>query len=193
VARSFGDLLPVMQDSLRDVLPDLKVTAFPVIPSLTKGETISLGPAARLTDIVVGIGWDRGSVDIDLDLSCLIYSIGSDLAPPASTGTAPAATASVSTAPTLSDAVYYNCPTSTDGSVRLSGDNKSGGGDGDDESIRIDLSAVPASVHTLFLLVHAFNGHLLSSAKNAFFRLFHEKTRTEIVRFTLADNKSTGC
>jgi len=42
--------------------------------------------------------------------------------------------------------IFYNNLASADGSVKHSGDNRTGAGDGDDESLTVDLSMVPADV-----------------------------------------------
>ena len=44
------------------------------------------------------------------------------------------------------DFIFYNNLKSTDGSVLHSGDNRTGAGEGDDETVTIDLSKVPADV-----------------------------------------------
>jgi tellurium resistance protein TerZ len=58
----------------------------------------------------------------------------------------------------LVDTVWYQQLRSKDGSIRHTGDNVTGAGDGDDEQIMVDLSAVPATVKYLFFTINSFTG-----------------------------------
>lgn len=77
--------------------------------------------------MLIGLGWDARSTtgaDFDLDASALLCKDGR----------------------VLGDEwfIFYNQLTSPDGSVEHTGDNLTGEGEGDDESILIDLSKVLA-------------------------------------------------
>src|ERR1700712_4370814 len=97
--------------------------------SLSKGGNVSLTKTAPgLTAVIVGLGWDPRTTtgaDFDLDASALMVKGDGKI---------------------VSDAhfVFFNNLTSPDGSVEHSGDNLTGGGDGDDEQIKVNLAAVPA-------------------------------------------------
>src|SRR5689334_14529291 len=96
--------------------------------TLAKGGNVSLTKEAPgLTSVIVGLGWDvraTSGAAFDLDASALLCD-GSGRV--------------------LSDQhfVFYNNLRSPEGSVEHSGDNLTGGGDGDDEQIRVNLAAVP--------------------------------------------------
>lgn len=98
--------------------------------TLAKGGNVSLSKAApNLTRVLVGLGWDARSTtgaDFDLDASALLCRDGR----------------------VLGDAyfVFYNNLKSPEGSVEHTGDNLTGEGEGDDESIIIDLTKVPVEV-----------------------------------------------
>lgn len=98
--------------------------------TLAKGGNVSLSKAApNLTRVLIGLGWDARSTtgaDFDLDASALLCNSGR----------------------VLGDEyfVFYNNLTSPEGSVEHTGDNLTGEGDGDDESIIIDLTKVPERV-----------------------------------------------
>ena len=85
------------------------------------------GQREKLTtgNFTVGLGWDTNTTatgaDFDLDASVFILGDNKKI---------------------LSDQhfVFYNNLKSPDGAVEHTGDNRTGEGDGDDESIRIDLS-----------------------------------------------------
>jgi tellurium resistance protein TerZ len=143
--------------------------------SLTKGQTVSLekrgGGTLRL--VRMGLGWDAAkkkglfgrlkSQTIDLDASALLFD---------DTGT-------------LVDQVWFQQLVSKDGSVQHTGDNLTGEGEGDDESIKVDLGSVPAGVRSIVFTVNSFTGQDFSAIENAFCRLVDESTDTEIARYDL--------
>jgi tellurium resistance protein TerZ len=144
--------------------------------SLSKGQKVSLtkGSGETLTQVKMGLGWDavkkKGmfggmkSQTIDLDASCLLFDSQGQLV----------------------DQVWFQQLRSKDGSVVHTGDNLTGDGDGDDESIVVDLSRLPANVATLAFVVNSFTGQDFTQIENAFCRLVDEKTGTEVARFDLS-------
>ena len=144
--------------------------------SLSKGQKVSLTKrdGGTLTRVRMGLGWDAAKKkgffgglkdqSIDLDASALLFD---------SSGT-------------LVDQVWFQQLTSKDGAVRHTGDNLTGAGDGDDESIRVDLSALPRSVSTIVFTVNSFTGQDFSQIENAFCRLIDESTEGEVARYDLS-------
>ncbi len=145
--------------------------------SLTKGQKISLDKESGRTrnKIFMGLGWDAakkggflgrvlgGGGDIDLDASCVMFS--ADKQPV--------------------DAVYFGQLTSRDGSVRHSGDNLTGDGDGDDETINVTLADVPAEIHYLVFTVCSYRGQTFDEVANAYCRLVDDQNR-EIARYAIS-------
>jgi tellurium resistance protein TerZ len=141
--------------------------------NMTKGQRISLEkPGGQLTLVRMGLGWDAvkkkglfGSREreIDLDASCVLYADGR-----------------------LADVVYFGKLTSDDGAVRHTGDNLTGAGDGDDESVIVDLNRVPVHVSSLVFTVSSFNGQTFNEVANAFCRLVDETNGAELARFELS-------
>ncbi len=142
--------------------------------SLSKGQKVSLTKAGggTLSQVRMGLGWDAmrkkglfGSraQSIDLDASALLFDAAGKLV----------------------DQVWFQQLRSQDGSVQHTGDNRTGAGEGDDESIRVDLSRVPPAVATLVFTVNSFTGQDFSQIENAFCRLIDESTETEIARYDL--------
>jgi tellurium resistance protein TerZ len=142
--------------------------------NLSKGQTVSLvkNGGGTLTRVRMGLGWDAirkkglfGSraQSIDLDASALLFD-----------GTK-----------RLVDQVWFQQLTSQDGSVQHTGDNRTGAGEGDDESIRVDLSAVSPAVQTIVFTVNSFTGQDFTQIQNAFCRLIDETTEAEIARYEL--------
>ncbi len=144
--------------------------------SLTKGQKISLtkSDGGGLTKVTLGLGWDQkkakgffgaltGGGAIDLDSSCVLLD---DLGQ-------------------LVDTVWYQQLRSKDGSILHTGDNVTGKGDGDDEQIIVDLSAVPATVKYLFFTINSFTGQSFEKIENAFCRLVDNSTNNELARYNL--------
>jgi tellurium resistance protein TerD len=148
--------------------------------SLTKGGNINLSKESPGLDrILIGLGWDARVTDgqpFDLDAS--LYMVKEDNKVP-------------------SDAyfIFYNQTKSPDGSVEYSGDNLTGAGEGDDESIKVQLSKVTNEVYKLVVAVtiHEVDVRKQSfgQVSNAFIRVVNEANSTEIVRFDLSEDFST--
>ncbi|RRZ39599.1 TerD family protein, partial [Klebsiella pneumoniae] len=106
--------------------------------SLVKGGNVSLTKEAPSMNVaLVGLGWDARVTDgqaFDLDAS--VFLVGEN-------------------GKVLSDShfVFYNNTTSPDGAVQHQGDNRTGEGDGDDESLKIKLDAEPADVDKIIFVV----------------------------------------
>ncbi|GHG26256.1 tellurium resistance protein TerZ [Deinococcus indicus] len=145
--------------------------------SLQKGQQISLAKEAgpSLQTVRMGLGWDAikkkgflgfggGSVDVDLDANALMFDASGQLV----------------------DAVWFRQLQSKDGSVRHSGDNRTGAGDGDDETITVDLTRLPASVQTVVFSVNNYTGQNFSQVDNAYCRLVNTQGDKEIARFNLS-------
>ncbi|RVU16887.1 TerD family protein [Methylobacterium oryzihabitans] len=147
--------------------------------SLSKGQSIDLRKQAPgLTRVRMGLGWDpvkkggffkrlsgRENSPIDLDASCLLYD----------------------SARRLGDAVWYGQLQSRDGSVKHSGDNLTGDGDGDDETIFVDLTRLASSVAALVFTVNSFRGQTFDEVDNAVCRLVDDVSGREIARFDLRE------
>jgi tellurium resistance protein TerZ len=150
--------------------------------NLQKGQKISLEKEANgsLTRIVMGLGWDAakaktsgflgslfgggGGGNIDLDASCLLFDEQGNLV----------------------DAVWFRQLRSRDGSIQHTGDNLTGEGEGDDEQIIVDLSAIPATVKSLVFTVNNYTGQDFSRVENAFCRIVNAADDKEIARYDLS-------
>lgn len=142
--------------------------------SLTKGQRVTLTKdgGVALTMVRMGLGWDpvrrRGmfgsrEVEVDLDASAILFA-----------GTEPV------------DIAFYNNLRTRDGSVQHLGDNRTGDGDGDDETIMVDVTRVPVHVTSLMFVVTSYEGHTFEQVQNAFCRLVDHTTGAELARYTLA-------
>ncbi|MEO5346366.1 MAG: TerD family protein [Magnetococcus sp. YQC-9] len=148
--------------------------------TLTKGGNLSLSQHdPNLRRILVGLGWDvRASDgnDFDLDASAFLLT---------EKGKVPEERAFI----------FYHNLKSPDGSVEHTGDNRTGGGDGDDEVIRIDLEKVPATIRTVVITVTIHDASArrqnFGQVRNAFIRVINEETGQEILRYDLTEDYST--
>ncbi len=144
--------------------------------SLIKGQKISLDKESghSLNKVFMGLGWDAvkkggflgrlmGGGDIDLDASCVLFS--ADKQP--------------------LDVVYFGQLKSKDGSIRHSGDNLTGDGEGDDEIIYVTLADVPAEVNYLVFTVNSYRGQNFNEVANAYCRLVDDR-KAEIARYTIS-------
>jgi tellurium resistance protein TerD len=147
--------------------------------SLTKGGNVSLEKVAPgMTKMVVGLGWDTRATDgVDFDLDASVFMLGED-----------------GKVVDEKSFIFYNNLKSTCGSVLHTGDNLTGEGDGDDESIKIDLSLVPAKVTKIAVSVTIHDAGNRSQnfgqVSNAFVRILDEATGTEAVRYDLSEDYS---
>jgi tellurium resistance protein TerD len=148
--------------------------------SLSKGGNVSLTKEAPgLTAVMVGLGWDArttSGADFDLDASALLVNAGGKV---------------------LSDQhfVFFNNLTSPDGSVEHTGDNLTGEGEGDDESIKVDLSRVPTDVDKVVFTVSIYDAESrrqsFGQVRNAYIRVINQAGGSEITRYDLSEDAST--
>lgn len=148
--------------------------------SLGKGGNLSLTKTdPSLSKILIGLGWDERATDggdFDLDASAFLLNISGKVRSEA-------------------DFIFYNQLRSSDGSVEHTGDNRTGQGDGDDESVKVDLSRVPADVDKIVMTVTIHDADArrqnFGQVANAFIRVVNDVTGQEVVRFDLAEDYST--
>ena len=139
--------------------------------TLAKRQTVSLTKGGRplLGTVRMGLGWEPayGSGAIDLDASVIAFD---------------AQRKKLATCFFLRLSLF-------DGAVRHSGDNLTGAGAGDDETITVNLAALPAKVHGLVFTVNSFSGHKFTKVAKAYCRLVDVGTEQELVRFDLTDSE----
>ncbi|MEU2083967.1 TerD family protein [Streptomyces albus] len=148
--------------------------------TLAKGGNVSLSKAApNLTQVQIGLGWKARSTtgaDFDLDASALLCSGGR----------------------VLGDEyfVFYNNLKSPEGSVEHTGDELVGGtGGGDDETVLVDLSLVPAQVDKVVFPVSIYdaeNRHqTFGQVTDAYIRVVNREDGVELARYDLTEDASS--
>ena len=148
--------------------------------SLQKGGNVNLSKEAPgLSKIVVGLGWDVRSTDgnaFDLDGSAFLLKADGKVR-------------------NDTDFVFYNNLKSVEQSVAHSGDNRTGAGDGDDETVTIDLSKVPADVERIAICVTIHEGETrrqnFGMVQKAFVRTINANGNAEIARYDLSEDSSS--
>lgn len=143
--------------------------------NLEKGQRV----AVELPKFTIGLGWDTNQtstgVDFDLDASAFILGDNGKI---------------------LADEyfVFYNNLKSPDEAVEHTGDNLTGEGEGDDESIMIDLSKIDprAKEITFVVTIHKADERRqnFGQVRNAFIRIYNSSTGEEILRYDLDEDFS---
>jgi stress response protein SCP2 len=137
--------------------------------SLRKNETVSLvkGGKPLLSSVRMGLGWEPafGGRAIDLDASVIAYDPQRN----------PVATC------------YFGKLMVLGGAIQHSGDNLTGRGSGDDESITVHLGGLPPEVTGLVFTVNSYTGQKFTKVAKAYCRLLDAGTGEELVRFDLTN------
>jgi tellurium resistance protein TerD len=148
--------------------------------NLQKGQKVSLTKGnPGLSKVVVGLGWDVNAFDtggdFDLDAAAFLLTDSGKVCD-------------------SRDFVFYGNLTHPSGSVQHQGDNLTGVGDGDDEQIKVDLSAVPANITKIAFTVTIYEAEArrqnFGQVNNAFVRIYNEATGEELLRYDLGEDFS---
>ncbi|MBJ7312855.1 TerD family protein [Rugamonas sp. CCM 8940] len=147
--------------------------------SLQKGGNVNLSKEAPgLSKVVIGLGWDPRATDgagFDLDGSAFMLKADGKVRGDA-------------------DFIFYNNLKSTDGSLTHGGDNTTGGGDGDDEQLSIDLARVPADIERIAFCVTIHEAEQrkqnFGMVARAFIRCLNGNGNAELARYDLSEDGS---
>ncbi len=148
--------------------------------NLSKGQKVDLTKGnAGLDKILAGLGWDTNKYDggheFDLDVSVFM-------------------TGESGKVESDSNFVFYNNPQDAAGSVVYSGDNRTGEGEGDDESVIITLSKVPANVQKISFTVTIHEadarGQNFGQVSNSYIRIVDTAKNEELLRYDLGEDYS---
>ncbi len=147
--------------------------------SLNKGGNVSLSKVdPSLVRVRAGLGWDARATDgqdFDLDGSAFLLTDSGRVRGDA-------------------DFIFYNNLKSVDGSVTHTGDNRTGEGDGDDESLIIQLNDVPTDVSKIAFTVTIHDAESrrqsFGQVSNAFMRIVNEDSNVEVARYDLTEDAS---
>lgn len=164
--------------------------------SLKKGQGVSLKKTEYdLSMVTVGLGWDVneekkgffGSIfgkteEYDLDVVAFLCDANGKVSNLGSTE--PGRQRLVG-----GDIIFFNSMRHNSGCIWLTGDNRTGAGDGDDEQIIVKLNDLPHMFHKIVFVVQIYNGQEqgqdFGAVKNAFIRAVDNKGK-EMARFDLS-------
>jgi tellurium resistance protein TerD len=148
--------------------------------SLQKGGNVNLSKEAPgLTKMTVGLGWDVRATDgAAFDLDGVVFLLNQS-----------------GKVRSDNDFIFYNNLKSADGSVVHAGDNRTGVGDGDDETVTIDLARVPADIDKIVVAVTIHEAQArrqnFGMVGKAFVRCVNANGNGEIARYDLSEDGST--
>ncbi len=148
--------------------------------SLSKGGNVSLTKEAPgLTSVTVGLGWDARTTtgaEFDLDASAIV--LGTD-------------------GKVLSNGhfVFFNNLRTPDNTVVHTGDNRSGDGAGDDESINVNLAGLGAEADRITFPVSIYDAvtraQSFGQVRNAYIRVLNAEGGAELARYDLSEDAAT--
>jgi tellurium resistance protein TerD len=144
--------------------------------NLKKGQRETIKSA----NFTVGLGWDtnESSNGFDFDLDASIFVLGEN-----------------KKLLTDNHFVFYNNLTCPDGAVQHTGDNLTGEGEGDDESVIIDLAKVNSKVSEICVVVTIHDSETrkqnFGQVRNSFVRIVDNSTNEEVMKFELDEDFST--
>lgn len=145
--------------------------------NLTKGSSFNLTKAEpSLTQVRVGLGWEVPATQppLDLDVSAFVCRLNANNEPKL-----------------LSEKhfVFYNNTATPNGAVKHSGDNRTGLGDGDDESLILNLPLMEATVQEISFVVTIHEAserrQHFGMLKDAYVRVYNEATGKVLCEYDL--------
>ena len=177
--------------------------------NLQKGQTIDLRKNDRgenvydLSQVTIGLGWDvkqtktgffgklLGGKEEEYDLDAIAFLLDSNdkvanLGRTVSKG-------SQQIGLYEGDIIFFNSLKHPSGQIWLTGDNRNGAGDGDDEQIIVRLNTLDEKYQKIVFLVTIYQGRQnnqhFGKVENAFIRAVDAKGK-EIAKFSLSGNES---
>ena len=166
--------------------------------SLVKGQTISLVKDANdLSLVTVGLGWDvrqadkpglmskllgggRQEEEYDLDVVAFMLD-GKDKI------------TNYGNRLIGGDVIFYNSMKHPSGTIWLTGDNRTGAGDGDDEQIVVQLTRIPPQYEKILFIVQIYEGinrrQQFGMIDNAFIRAVDARG-VEMAKFNISNEPS---
>ena len=177
--------------------------------NLVKGQTIDLrkndkGESFDLSQVTMGLGWDVkqksaggflgklfGSVkeeEYDLDAIAFLLDANDKVA---NMGRTVTASNGKKIGLFEGDVIFFNSLKHPSGHIWLTGDNRTGEGDGDDEQIIVRLDSLDSKYQKIIFVVSIYQGRQneqhFSMVENAFIRAVDGKGK-EIAKFSLSGN-----
>lgn len=147
--------------------------------TLTKGGRVNLTKDTGLKEAMIGLGWDtnryQGSADFDLDL--VIFECDKN-----------------KRCVDEKHMIFYHNLEDPEQAVKHSGDNRTGVGDGDDETAFIKFGNIADNVENIVIVVTIYeakaNNQNFGLVDNAFIHMVNTENGEEILRYDLGEDFS---
>jgi len=181
--------------------------------NLQKGQTIDLrkndrGETFDLSTVTIGLGWDirqksgggggllgklfggGGGKEAEYDLDAIAFLLDAN-GKVANMGRTVQTNEGRQVGLYEGDVIFFNSMRHPSGNIWLTGDNRTGAGDGDDEQIIVKLDSLDARYQKIVFIVTIYQGRQnnqhFGTIDNAFIRAVDNKGK-EIARFSLSGN-----
>ncbi len=149
---------------------------------VSEGEDINLNKLdPALTRVVIGVGWKLNAFDadsLDLDVSCFLLNKHEKTR-------------------VNDDFVFYNNLKDADGAVVHNGDNLIGAGDGDDETISIDLNRISYDINRIIFTLSIYRGEVkqqtMSTVRDPYLRVLNADNGHELLRYAISQDALNAC
>ena len=174
--------------------------------NLVKGQTIDLrkndkGESFDLSTVTIGLGWDirkkggsgflgklLGGKEEEFDLDAIAFLLDKN-GKVADLGRTVQTNDGRNLSLYQGDVIFFNSMKHPSGNIWLTGDNRTGAGEGDDEQIIVKLDNLDQKYDKILFIVSIYQGRNrnqhFGGVENAFIRAV-DKKGTEIVRFNLS-------
>ncbi len=140
-----------------------------------KGDDINItAKDPTMKNIIIAVGWQLNAFDadsLDLDVSCFLLNKNGKTRMD-------------------EDFVFYNNAKDIDEAVVHNGDNLTGAGEGDDETISIDLNKISYDISKVMFVLSIYRGaekdQQMSSVRNGYIRMINTSNGQEILRYEIS-------
>lgn len=151
--------------------------------NLKKGENINLTKTSPgLSNLRIGLGWNPDRFNTgrkaDLDVSAFVCKLVNDK-------------------PQMINEkyfVFFNNLSTPDGAVKHTGDNRTGDGDGDDESLIVSLNKLPVETAEISIVVTIYEAvernQNFGQVDRAYVKLYNADTDEVLAQYNLTDDFS---
>ena len=177
--------------------------------NLVKGQTIDLrkndkGESFDLSTVTIGLGWDvrkksggffgklLGGKEEEFDLDAIAFLLDKN-GKVADLGKTVQTNDGRNLSLYQGDVIFFNSQRHPSGNIWLTGDNRTGAGDGDDEQIIVKLDSLDEKYDKILFIVSIYQGRQrnqhFAGIENAFIRAVDNKGK-EIVKFNLSGDAS---
>jgi stress response protein SCP2 len=177
--------------------------------NLVKGQTIDLrkndkGESFDLSTVTIGLGWDvrkksggffgklLGGKEEEFDLDAIAFLLDKN-GKVADLGKTVQTNDGRNLSLYQGDVIFFNSQRHPSGNIWLTGDNRTGAGDGDDEQIIVKLDSLDAKFEKILFVVSIYQGRQrnqhFGGIENAFIRAV-DNSGKEIAKFNLSGDAS---